>query len=769
MSAKPAARVADITEWYATQYTNAVGVSNLDGSVSFKTMFEQFPVKSSNIKRPAMITGIRRMSNFLSLKMRYPLGPDGYSVLTMSAMIDGRDTHFGYAYWRCVSDVDPEYICVGPTFESRDGEYRSRFIRYAIFAREYERMTEILAPTENDVLRLVGESALTINSTVYPSSASDAIVAHVSNSRLPIVAFVIALHMDLQHVASNSTMTHMSAAYVSIMTAFAALRPDALVRSQKSSQVGNQRLALSAGYRDMCEVVCGQKIVPLFMREVMQPRDYNLASWRELVVTELVADLVLNYISGSFALYNQWTYVEDADSSLFENAAMSERYIRSQAIAESAASLREARRLVEASEHNYPSEMLSAQIYDSLEYAQSFLLVSPVAIVHTMEDVGVTMRGLPRRARYPPVGCEFTSILAAFASPAASARNLFELAYAAHCLHVKLGVAHTDLHSNNMTLYLWGLADDVVLKDCKATHTPYYPNPVLAYVTGERGEADTFIFPAAGTTASIIDYSRCILGPGFRAHLEEGRSEQYANNFYRDQVNRAMRVFHRYAPDYVTRNQVAIKAAVMINFEAAFPVLAAVDFMAIGTNMGAMLTEEASRPVGEHELRKFEVSKVGIELAGALETAGREALITGLHDLVETKGTRREMRTPAFPGYRILKTVFSEWLYSNWKARTATLPLQERQAQLVDAYNFTNPVRYSGRDYSKYPPWARLDEIEQHLGEHKITDLFERGVDPFLAALHPGARVDVIAEKIRAEQEKLDGAPVSADSSWLDE
>lgn len=102
-----------------------------------------------------------------------------------------------------------------------------------------------------------------------------------------------------------------------------------------------------------------------------------------------------------------------------------------------------------------------------------------------------------------------------------------------------------------------------------------------------------------------------------------------------------------------------------------------------------------------------------------------------------------------------------------WAARA---PGRIRTAQLVDAYNYNNDMdRYSGSDYAKYPPWGRLDELERHLGEYKLTDLFERGVEPFLAALRPGARVEVIAEQIRARQEKLDGKPVSAASSWIDE
>jgi hypothetical protein len=80
-------------------------------------------------------------------------------------------------------------------------------------------------------------------------------------------------------------------------------------------------------------------------------------------------------------------------------------------------------------------------------------------------------------------------------------------------------------------------------------------------------------------------------------------------------------------------------------------------------------------------------------------------------------------------------------------------------------------MRWRGDDYAAYPPWARLDEIERHLGAYRLTDLFgpDFDVERFLAALRPGARIEVLAAQARAAQEKLDGKPISTASSWLDE
>ena len=186
----------------------------------------------------------------------------------------------------------------------------------------------------------------------------------------------------------------------------------------------------------------------------------------------------------------------------------------------------------------------------------------------------------------------------------------------------------------------------------------------------------------------------------------------------------------------------------------------------IGRSVAAALAEDATLANADVDQNPFVVSKRAIELATKLENAAHEILVSGLHDLAESAGARKQMRIPPFPGSGLLEKVFGEWQFASWQRRDAA---RVKGMQLVDAYNYNNATTYSGSDYARYPPWARLDEIEKHLGGYKLTDLFERGVEPFLESLQPGARVEVIAERLRAEQERLDGKPMSTASSWIDE
>ncbi len=758
---------SDLPQWMMEQYTGAVGLADTKGGPRFKNFIGRFPERSPKTKM-AMLSGRDRMGDFLRLKLVYPLATQGYTCLAMTALAAGTSTHYAYAYWRRGTEAnpEPEYVCVSPTFDSRDGEYRRRFITWRAFTAAYAKCAKLIANFEEAALQLAMAGQLELRVTVYPEEEAPRLSQTANDLRLMITTFAVALTLDMWDADKGALEAHTNAAYRDLLAYVAGARPE-LAKYNDQVRADPYLIMFVHGTQVLIEVQCGQKLVPMFVREAMQPGDLNLATWRELTIARLAADLVLNYLTPAFPLYNQWAYIEGADEALFENRAMEDRYRRGRTVEEATESLRAARRVADRDEHsdpNYHLAELSAQIYESLEYAQTYLLMSGAALLHTMEHVGWPLRSAAIAIRRTP---NLTPALAdVFATRDGVAHFVFDLAYAAHCLHAKLGVVHGDLHGNNMTLYMWAMAGYWrTAGAAPAVYDAWYDDPVATYVAGPRGEADTYVFPAAGVSGCIIDFSRALLGPGFRPRLEEGRGPQYATHFYRDQVNRVMRTLHRYAPSFVAKNEAPLKAAVLANFEAAFPVLCAVDFIAIGRSVaGALL--EGKQAVDTQEVRPFTVADAGIALAKQLESAAEEIFMAGLRDLAESAGSRKHMPAAVFPGGPLLARVFADWAFPAWAARE---PQRLKTAQLVDAYNFNNGLRASEIDYARYPPWARLDEIERHLGSYKLTDLFSRGPEPFLEALRPSARPDLIAERLRAEQEKLNGRPAATASSWIDE
>ena len=69
-------------------------------------------------------------------------------------------------------------------------------------------------------------------------------------------------------------------------------------------------------------------------------------------------------------------------------------------------------------------------------------------------------------------------------------------------------------------------------------------------------------------------------------------------------------------------------------------------------------------------------------------------------------------------------------------------------------------MKYSGRRYKDFPPWARTEEFIPNLGELALTDIVEKGPLPptSFSDYHPVR--DGIVDEVRAE---LDPPPATAD------
>ena len=829
-----------LPEWYADQYLRAVGLAHVEGGRLFNACISQFP-NPSKIEG-ITITGRARMEKFIELKMRNPLGHSGYNVVAIGATVGGSQAHFALIYWPVgtrLSDAAterdiPAFITVSPTFTSRDGEYRRRMLPLSLFMANYDEHAKELAVFEDTVLQLQSAGLLTFTVSAFGEEPGSDIERVIDEGRFAILTFSIALMLDLWDNKKSLIAIHILPDYAQLITAVAELKPQLLTTSRDMPY--RVRSPFVRGVTDRYAVATGIKLIPMYTREVNQPFDMNLSAWRELEVAKAVGDLVVGYVSPAFAIFNQWTYVERAGPLLFENPAMHERYQRSSQMAGSIDELRKSRcRLsldcaagdnaaaLDADLRTYHTEELSAQLYESLEYAQSHLLVSTAAMVHSVEDVGYTLQSWPvhirREVSVPP------SHLSVFADLDSFARLMFDYVYGAHCLHERLGVVHGDLHANNLTVYWWGRAETgarivgVAPAGAPSEYTPAYRDPIMLYVAGPRGEADSYVFPAAGISGCIIDYSRAILGPAFRPRLEAGRTPQFATNFYRDQVNRVMRLLHRYAPEYVAANQDAIKGAAFADFGSVFRALCSVDFIAIG--MSAALALEGAAVTDADERRRCPVAPGAAELARQIERAGRTALIGALHEIVERAKVKvgggclfdcadecdgaecdcAQVRS-SFPALTaavsadtppaavggdadappatgggaadtgkmspIIESVFGNYQFGKWAARAGA---RAQKAELVDAYNYNNSIAdLSSSEYSRWPRWARIDEIEKHLGDLKLADVIAGGTEKFIATLTGrDLSFEALAAQARADALRADGRPVAAASSWLDE
>lgn len=745
-------------EWVYETYRDQLHIPELEGSRKYQKFLDSMDINT------LPLSGAIRVQSYHIIKFGYPMRRAGY--LTAAFRVKVKSTHkayFAYAYWprdSASESCPPEYICMSPTFESRDGEYRHRFLWFKQFEEGYEEHSSILSPIEECLLKAIGRDEVAVDLLFFPESEDKAThaaaVSYAESSRLGIKALVAALAVDALRARERTLQIHSSPSYVKAM-GFLYKKCEPVLKEWSLDTRSALSVFVTGKANNEHRAQCGQKLIPLTVREALQVGDINFAPWREVWVSRRATALVVNGVAPMFPIFNNWTYLNGVDRTLFENKPMHARFDRSLQAEGVAKSLRDAREQGESAvETDYRMGQLDAHVYDAIAYAQDYVLLTDLAMCATSEYVGFTLRSLPDIVRRSE--SISPAYLRMYADPSMQARYFFDLCYGAHMLHTRAGALHGDLHLNNATIY--HLGNQYVRKRSSDGFEPRYKNPVIAYTVDGKGETDTYIFPHDGWFACLIDFSRAIIAPGARADIAAEFGEPFATGFYRSQISRALRILHHYIPDYVEKHQERIKGLLLTDPDPLFRVMCAVDFLAIGRNYGALLRELAEHSKTDEEKRSLEVAPEGIALAETIEQSALEHLVVHLTDLLSPK--RRSAAEIPYAGETVIPAAFAQYRYSAWAAKE-DLPLA--QTTLVDLYNGGAPLKYSGSDYARFPPWARFDELERHLGGIKIADVTaDRGERPFLESRDLDGYLEVLQEQVRR---KLNDKPAAATSSWI--
>jgi len=214
-----------------------------------------------------------------------------------------------------------------------------------------------------------------------------------------------------------------------------------------------------------------------------------------------------------------------------------------------------------------------------------------------------------------------------------------------------------------------------------------------------------------------------------------------------------MRTLNRYFPVFVKKYDIKLRSIIMSDFDKIFPTICAIDYYSIAGSFQSISTYKKS----SSDKRDVTLSKESIELANSIKDEVSQLIITNLRNLIDNK----DVGIVDIGKYIICK-YFDKWKLTKYSEK------QLSKLQPVDAYNFMNNLQYSGMKYENWPRWARLDEIEKHLGKLKMSDVI-KNFDKISDFSDQNTNMEYLSEKMVDEQEKLDGKPTHTASSWLDD
>jgi len=679
----------------------------------------------------------------------------------------------------------PAYITLGGTYRSQDGEFRSPLIPRTVFETQYKALVDLeegfpaeqrrMAQLEAEVMRLVRDGDLVLRCAAFGEDSA-ALLRRCDDLRLLMRLFTTQclLFGKQQHAPHLNTMYRkaMDALANGLTDSSLVKKPAQYVTEEAADRVKTIISRLVAGQNTNApQVGCGVKTIPLMRTELVQLGNVRYPGWRELWFAEKVSDLVVNGRTKSLPLFGQTTMFAGAEAPFYDNPALVRLFNTSALVDEVLGTLEDQRQLVaEAEPGKYVGARLSDldhQLFRAAEHAET-MVVSSVALAMVMQHCGVTLGTAPHLNL--PAEC----------SGAALESVLFDYAYGAYVLHA-LGV-HADLHYHNLTLRRdW-------------YRRPSTPAKLCAAFVLETDPATVFVVPSHGVTGCLIDFSRGLINPQLRHELEDMGVEQ-TEAFFREQATRALQSLARWVPAYAERYQRELKGAALARPQETYAALAALDYYAIGRNVGALLDETREGSAS------WTVDPGVRALCAALEAAAYDELIRGLSRLLAAVGgdeaprispptasggkkapkpepglfrgtpaagdpphNGAASRDPQAAGRRILRRAFEPRLFERWD------PAKLEEYVLVDAFNAKAPLRYSGQYYDTFPPWTKPEFFRKYTQKKDVHPWGERDAEvSFREDRHyrddPEIALAVERELAASVTQK---PPPSPGGSWLD-
>lgn len=734
---------------------------------SFNEILDLESIDDDSIRTEALVkfrsTDTSHLNRFVRnvQVMKYGLATSKTDMITTCFKVSYDSTSCVYAYLhsRCrpgpkTTTVTHEFVCTGPTYRSQDGEYRHRFIGYDQFVQLFEKYSEIFSSVEQMVVDKLASGKLQFYADFYYPRGCKVETKYmnefVNNTRIAIKLYTIAWIRDYHIIHLKIPENHMNPAYQYIIYQTEDL-PTYNEVSEKLKDTTYENLVKRCElyYQDVNDpefnvqrLSCGQKIFPLTVLEAIREGDINYSVWREMYITNLLSNLVLNMVCPSFPFIGSWFYIQNSHAGLFDNISMFEKYKHSDIATEVSRQLREVDR------YNYYSRdrqsgalsgkflQLSKNINKAVVYADSDIRLTNLSVCVTSEYVGRTLRDVPNIIAQ---GLHYHGLDLLFTSEDYFCKHMFEYIYAFYCMNTRLGVIHGDLHMNNVTIYrLYEMVDlngkplitdpmiMYILADSKKTgaHEIYsagsaesvkgagkYNSKDTSKGVGKKentskkessdkknrelpsydtsNETRSYVFPHNGLFSMVIDLSRAVIGDVRRLENEFGA--MYAEAYFRDQQNRLLHIINQNFPTVIESSHATIVRLVSDNFPLMFKIISCVDVFTVMSNIKSMFSIDDVFTQGNVKLADGIAARLErlISLSSQLFFENINKAIDG------------EITSPdeiEWPNFVILRTVFADY---NRKVPEG--------ANLVEIFRSNCDMKYDIGDYDNWGPLVSLE------------------------------------------------------------
>jgi hypothetical protein len=446
--------------------------------------------------------------------------------------------------------------------------------------------------------------------------------------------------------------------------------------------------------------LCGQKMVPLTIGEAAEPEDINHSIWREIFIGTQCFNLVLNHISPSFPFVSQWFFIPNSTQDLYDNEAMLEKYrlsnigkdINSKLIAADALTFE--KQDIELDNLNADFGVLSDSIKESIHNASSNVELSDTSLCIMSENAGLTFVDAVTRATNKT---EEASLVFMFEDKDVFAHQMFQYIYGALCMHSCLGVIHSDLHLNNVSIFpFYSFRNDIS-----------EPNMNLKSIYSLLSTA--YIFPYRGLYSTIFDFSRAVLVNEklLKTHFGNTTAWMYIDR----ERPKLIKLIERVFPEFYTANKKDIQSLAYSRFELMFKVSSALDIYYLMSNILSHLQ-------GNDEFMKsITFPKESKKLLETIIKQAKDIFFTKMRELF--KNNIQAEDSIEWPALTIITSNFAEFEFTYEKLDALKLI---ENASIANVYKYSLTMDLDINNYDKWGDIMSLEPMIVYYKKHGYDD-----------------------------------------------
>lgn len=658
---------------------------------------------------------------------------------------DGMQTVFGYIHADCEGDnINYKLACAGPTYHSMDGEYRSRIISLEHLEESFTKYAGDFPEIEDRIVARLASGDIEFTTDIYQaiscSHTERKIRRDMLNMRMSIKLLFMCWICDVFQVYHGVEENHINTTYKAII----AQDVDFKILKTLIARVGREEL-FRASVRCSFQLFqnepisrlwptrCGQKVFPLSPLEALKTDDINYAVWRELYVTVLASNLVLNFISPSFPFIINWFYIQNANADLFDNKVIQDQYFLSEVATNLSAKLKEIDRLNYMGRSHDEGVLspkfarISKDIHRAVAFADSSVRLTDLALCMLSEWVGRTIRDIPSI-----IGSSegIDALPRVFGDIDIFSKHMFEFIYGFYCMNSRAGLIHSDLHLNNTTIFM--LVD---YADNKRYKTPAIKGRKMLFVAAGM----PYLFESTGLYSMVIDLSKAIVGD--RQRLEHEFGVAYAEIFLANQTGRILHLMNQYFADFMEKHGELFLALLKSEFPLIFKALSALDTFVLMTNFRSMMSIDAAFASG-----RAKIADGAVALLDRIIEQSEELILSHLDKIISGELTAAD--DIEWPNLLILRENFTDYEMGKPRAQLA------EDEVICDVFNSELDMPYTVEDPDTWGPilgmdvwveaWKRAGVYDQLIG---MTNAWNE-----YAAVDETPTIERLAEKYQDQE-----------------